>query len=135
MTTENEFVAKKKKYKGLELEQLKALSIEEFAKLVGSRERRSLVRNTKNIEDFIKKAEKKILKNKIPKTQTREMVIIPRFVDWTVGVHNGKEFVQVKVGIEMLGHRFGEFAMTRKIVKHGAAGVGATKGTSSLSVK
>jgi len=44
-------------------------------------------------------------------------------------------FVPVKVSEEMLGHRLGEFAMTRKSVKHGAAGVGATKSSAALSVK
>jgi small subunit ribosomal protein S19 len=129
------FGAKKKKYKGMEPEELKNLSLIEFARIVCSSERRNLVRNARTIEAFIKKAEKKIAKNKTPRTQNREMVIIPKFLDWTINVHNGKEFTPVKITIEMLGHRLGEFAMTRKTVKHGAAGVGATRGTSSLSVK
>ena len=85
-------------------------------------------------DEFIKE-KKKIGKKKIPKTHNREMVIVPKFVGWTIGVHNGKEFVQVRVTEEMLGHRLGEFALTRKGVKHGAAGVGATKGSAALSVK
>ncbi|MDP2947370.1 MAG: ribosomal protein S19 family protein, partial [Nanoarchaeota archaeon] len=52
-----------------------------------------------------------------------------------IGVHNGKEFVRVDINEEMLGHRLGEFAMTRKPTKHGAAGVGATKSSASRSVK
>jgi len=135
MSIETGFVTKKKKYRGFEIEELRNLSLNEFAKLVGSRERRTLMRNAKVIEEFVKKADKKISKNKIPRTHTREMVIVPRFVNWTIGVHNGKEFIPVKITLEMLGHRLGEFAMTRKAVKHGAAGVGATKGTSALSVK
>lgn len=126
---------RKKIFRGLEAEDLKKLSIEEFASKIKSGERRSLLRSTREIDDFVKKAEKKIMKNKIPKTHTREMVIVPKFLDWTIGVHNGKDYTQVKVTIEMLGHRLGEFAPTRRIVKHGAAGVGSTKGTSSLSVK
>jgi small subunit ribosomal protein S19 len=126
---------KKKMFKGMEAEELSQLSLEEFANKINSSERRSILRSSKAIEDFIKKAEKKILKNKIPKTHTREMIIVPKFLDWTIGVHNGKEFQNVKITIEMLGHRLGEFAGTRKAVKHGSAGVGATKGTSSLSVK
>lgn len=135
MMTENSFVAKKRKFRGLEVEELKNLSLNEFAKLICSRERRNLMRDTKASEEFIKKAEKKIAKNKVPKTHTREMVILPKFIDWTIGIHNGKEFVPVKITLEMVGHRLGEFAMTRRVIKHGAAGVGATKGTSSLSVK
>lgn len=135
MTSESGFVVKKKKFKGMEAEELKKLSLGEFAKMICARERRNLVRNTKVVEEFIKRAEKKISKNKVPKTHIREMVIIPKFIDWTIGIHNGKEFVPIKISLEMIGHRLGEFAMTRKVVKHGAAGVGATKGTSSLSVK
>ncbi len=135
MSEETSFAVKKKKFRGMEAEELKKLSIGEFAKLICANERRNLVRNTKITEEFIKKAEKKISKNKVPKTHAREMVIIPKFIDWTIGIHNGKEFVPIKISLEMVGHRLGEFAATRRIVKHGAAGVGATKGTSSLSVK
>ena len=54
---------------------------------------------------------------------------------FTIQVHNGKAFVPVQVIGEMLGHRLGEFVVTRTKVKHGAAGVGATKGSASMSVK
>ena len=124
-----------KKFRGKEIEELKSMDLTEFSKLLKSRERRSLLRNTATIYEFMKKAEKKIAKNKFPKTHTREMVIIPAFVGWTIGVYNGKEFIQVKVNEDMLGHRLGEFSPTRRVVKHGAAGVGATKGSASLSVK
>ncbi len=124
-----------KKFRGKEIEELKSMDLTEFSKLLKSRERRSLLRNTATIYEFMKKAEKKIAKNKLPKTHTREMVIIPAFVGWTIGVYNGKEFIQVKVNEDMLGHRLGEFSPTRRVVKHGAAGVGATKGSASLSVK
>lgn len=135
MAHETTYAVKKKFFRGIEIDDLKNQNIVEFSKLVNSRERRNLQRNSKVVEEFVKKAEKKILKNKIPRTHIREMVIIPKFIDWTIGVHNGKDFTQVKITSEMLGHRLGEFAPTRKIVKHGTAGVGATKGTSSMSVK
>lgn len=126
---------KQEGYRGKSLEDLKKMEVREFATLLKSRERRSILRNHANITEFIAKAEKKIAKNKIPKTHAREMIVVPAFVGWTIGVHNGKEFVQVLVTDAMLGARLGEFAMTRKSVKHGAAGVGATKGSSSLSMK
>lgn len=126
---------KEKKFRGVDIEELKKLDTREFAKLLKSRERRSVMRNFNVIEEFVKKAGKKILKNKVPKTHSREMVIVPTFVGWTIGVYNGREFVQVKITEEMLGHRLGEFSHTRKNVKHGAAGVGATKGSAALSVK
>ncbi len=126
---------KQEGYRGVPLAELKKLDLREFAKLLNARERRSVLRNDKTIVEFIKKAEKKIAKNKIPKTHTREMVIVPAFVGWTIGVHNGKEFIQVVVSDAMIGGRLGEYALTRKITKHGAAGVGSTKGSSSMSVK
>ncbi len=126
---------KQEGYRGVSLEELKKMDIREFAKLLKSRERRSVVRNYDVILEFIKRSEKKIAKNKIPKTHTREMVIVPAFVGWTIGVHNGKDFIQVQVTDAMIGRRLGEYSLTRKIIKHGSAGVGATKGSASLSVK
>ncbi len=53
------------------------------------------------------------------KTWARDSEISPEMVGFTFGVHNGKEFIEVKVSEEMIGHRLGEFAPTRKFVKHG----------------
>jgi small subunit ribosomal protein S19 len=50
-------------------------------------------------------------------------------------VYNGKLFAPVKVEIDMLGHYLGEFALTRKSVKHSAPGVGATKSSAAVSVR
>jgi len=41
----------------------------------------------------------------------------------------------VKINQDMLGHRLGEFALTRRKVEHGSPGIGATKSSASLSVK
>ena len=51
------------------------------------------------------------------------------------GIHNGKEFVMIKITEEMLGHRLGEFAATRKKVAHSSPGIGATRSSASLSVR
>ena len=40
-------------------------------------------------------------------------------VGYTFGVYNGKNFITVRVSEEMVGHRLGEFSLTRKFVKHG----------------
>lgn len=53
------------------------------------------------------------------KTWARASEIAPEMVGYTFAVHTGKSFVNVKVGEEMVGHRFGEFAPTRTFVKHG----------------
>ena len=53
------------------------------------------------------------------KTWARASTIAPEMVGYTFGVHNGKNFIEVTVKEEMVGHRLGEFALTRKFVKHG----------------
>ena len=126
---------KEKLYRGKNIEELRKLDVREFSKFLKSRQRRFVMKNFNVIENFIKISEKKIKEGKAIRTHSREIVIVPAFVDWTIYVYNGKEFVPVKISIEMLGHRLGEFAITRRGVKHGAAGVGATKSSSALSVK
>ncbi|TSD02310.1 MAG: small subunit ribosomal protein S19 [Parcubacteria group bacterium Athens0714_24] len=53
------------------------------------------------------------------KTWARDSQISPEMVGYTFGVHNGKDFVPVRIAEEMVGHRLGEFSPTRKFVKHG----------------
>lgn len=53
------------------------------------------------------------------KTWSRASQIAPEMVGHTFGVHNGKDFVNVFVVEEMVGHRLGEFSPTRKFVRHG----------------
>ena len=120
----NELVKKSKDkfYRGKNVEELKAVSTRNFAKLVKSRARRTIMRNYDVIEAFVRKVEEKSAKGKMAKTHDRALVIVPRMVGKTIGVHNGKEFLKVIVTHEMLGHRLGEFSMTRKIAKHTSLG-------------
>jgi len=53
------------------------------------------------------------------KTWSRDCTIAPEMVGFTFGVHNGKEHIPVFVTEEMVGHKLGEFAPTRKFVRHG----------------
>jgi small subunit ribosomal protein S19 len=53
------------------------------------------------------------------KTWSRACVISPEMVGVTFLVHNGKDFINVFVDENMVGHRLGEFAPTRKFIKHG----------------
>ena len=52
------------------------------------------------------------------KTKSRASMILPMMEGMTIGVHNGKEFVNVFIINEMIGHKLGEFAPTRKPTKH-----------------
>jgi len=120
-------------YKGKTLEELKKMSIDELAEILPARQRRSLKRG---FTEYQKKLLKKIRKGeKNIKTHCRDMIILPEMVGLTIKVHNGKEFVDVKIVPEMIGHYLGEFALTRKKVEHSAPGIGATRSSAALSVK
>ncbi len=53
------------------------------------------------------------------KTWARACTIIPEMVGFNFGVHNGKEHVSVYITEDMVGHKLGEFAPTRKFIRHG----------------
>lgn len=64
-------------------------------------------------------AGKKPQESGVIKTWSRACQIAPEMVGFKFGVHNGREHIEVLVSEEMVGHRLGEFALTRKFVKHG----------------
>ena len=130
-------IEKKKEftYRGKTIEELKKLNIREFAKFIPSRERRTILRNTDVIENFISRCNKKISKGKKLKTHNRNIIIVPEMIGMSIGVYNGHIFEEVRITSEMIAHRLGEFAPTRRNVKHGAAGIGATRSSASRSVK
>lgn len=120
-------------YRGKTLQELQKLNLKEFASLLPARQRRSLVRG-------LKLKHKKLLNNlkisKRPvKTHLRDTVILPEMIGKIISIHNGKEYVSLKIEPEMLGHYLGEFALTRKPVAHSAPGVGATKSSAAVSVR
>lgn len=53
------------------------------------------------------------------KTWARRSQVSPEMIGFTLGVHNGKSHIDVLVSEEMVGHRLGEFAPTKKFVRHG----------------
>ena len=120
--------------KGKDLEDIKKMSLDEFRNLLPSRQRRSLKRGLTPIQ-------KKLLENmrmdpkRFHKTHCRDLVVIPEMVGIKIGVHSGKEYVTIEIKPEMLGHKLGEFAPTRKIVRHSAPGFGATKSSKFVPLK
>jgi small subunit ribosomal protein S19 len=130
-------IEKKKefKYRGKSLEELQALDVREFAKMLKSRKRRTVLRNFQKHEDFISRAREKAAKKKPVKTHFRDLVVVPQLVGMKLQIYNGKTFVAVDVTGEMIGHKFGEFAPTRNRVAHSKTGVGATKGSMAKSKK
>ncbi len=119
-------------YRGLSVEELKAMGIDEILPYFPSRERRSLKRGlTKEQNDFLQK----IRKGKEIRTHLRDMIILPEFIEKKISVHNGNEFVPIKIVPEMVGHYLGEFALTRKEVRHTGPGVGATRSSKYMPLK
>jgi small subunit ribosomal protein S19 len=56
------------------------------------------------------------------KTWSRRSTIVPDFIGLTVAVHNGKQHIPVYITENMVGHKLGEFALTRIFKSHSAAG-------------
>jgi small subunit ribosomal protein S19 len=129
-------------YRGFSLEQLLAMTPDELVRVLPSGARRSLRRGlhpeTRKLLMKIRKARQVMLstgQQPVIKTHRRELVILPEMVGMTINVHNGKEFVPVKISIEMIGHRLGEFAITNKKVVHGKPGVGASRSSMYVPLK
>jgi len=126
-------VKKEFKFRGHSVEDLKKMEMKDFVNLLTSRERRTIKRGlTDTQKDFMKKikSEKEFIK-----THARDVVIVPDMIGKKVGIHNGKEFVSVDISSEMLGHRLGEFAQTRKNIKHAGPGMGATRSSKFVPLK
>jgi len=133
--TETQHKKKEFSYRGKTFEELKQLDVREFAKLLKSNEKRTVLRQSDELQKFLIRCNKKIQNKKPIKTHSRHLVIVPRMIGMRIGVYSGKEFFQVQIEKEMLGHRLGEFSVTRTKVKHGSAGVGATRSSASRAVK
>ncbi len=121
-------------YRGYKLEQLQQMPKEELIKILPADARRSLKRGLNDEQqkfwDNVKKGTKSIIK-----THCRDVIILPELVGKKVGIHHGNGFKVVEIIPEMIGHYLGEFAMTRKPVKHSGPGVGATRSSKFLPLK
>ena len=81
----------------------------------------------KKVED-VKKSGKT---NQVIKIWTRKSTILPEFVGFTFGIHNGNKFIPVSINENMVGHKFGEFSPTRTFNSHSAVSKSETKTTST----
>ena len=83
---------------------------------------RSIKKGPYVFERLLKKVQKlnETGKKEAIKTWSRRSTIYPDFIGHTFAVHNGKEFIPVYVTEDMVGHKLGEFALTRKFGGHGA---------------
>jgi len=125
-------------FKGKTIEELKQLDVKEFAKLIPSRQRRTLTRGFTDAQKRLLEKVNKTIEGKYKKpikTHCRNIVILPKMVDLTIYIHKGKGYEIVKIQPEMVGHYLGEFALTRQRIQHSSPGVGATKSSSAVSVR
>ncbi|MBI3334640.1 ribosomal protein S19 family protein [Candidatus Pacearchaeota archaeon] len=132
MASEEVFIKSKEVfYRGKNLEELKKLDVRECAKYLSSRSRRSVLRNFQTIENFVRRCETAVANSKKIRTHLRDIVVVPRLVGMNIGIYNGKTFNDVLIKHTMIGHRLGEFSLTRVKVAHGTAGIGATKSSAA----
>ncbi|MGQ9583514.1 MAG: 30S ribosomal protein S19 [Thermoplasmatota archaeon] len=130
-------LARRKKefsFRGYSLDDLKKMTIEELIPLLPSRARRTLRRGlskeAQKFWDAVRRGNKDIIE-----THCRDAIVLPELVGRKVGVHKGNEFKIVEIIPEMIGHYLGEFAMTRKFIKHAGPGVGATRSSKFMPLK
>lgn len=122
-------------YRGMTVEELKALSFDDVLALLPSKPRRSYARGLLAPEKkFLQKVEESDGSTPV-RTHFRHLAVLPRFVGKQIAVYDGKEFVTVTVQPEMIGHRLGEFAASTKICGHTGVGVGATRSSKHVPLK
>lgn len=126
-------MAKEITWRGKLEEDVKKLDMKTFMTLLPARQRRSLARGLTEQQKKVLKAVESG-KNNI-KTHCRDMVILPAMIGKTFKVYNGKEYFQVLVTLEMIGHILGEFVLTRKSVSHSSAGIGATRSSKAVTAR
>ncbi len=130
------------RFRGLNVDQLKNLSIEALLPLLNARQRRSLDKRVgKYMNDEKRKLRERIKKvregnsNETIRTHVRDMIILPDMVGITINIHNGKDFSPITIKPEMIGHYLGEYSITNKRVQHGAPGVGASRSSLYVPLK
>ena len=125
---EEEFI-----YRGYTMAKLKKMKLDELVKLLCAKQRRKIKRTLRPEEE--KLLETVSAGNDDIRTHLRDAIVLPSMIGKKIGIHNGKDFEYVEIKPEMIGHYLGEFALTRKRVSHGAAGVGATKSSKYVPLK
>jgi len=119
-------------YRGKTIEELQEMNLEQFSELLNSDARRKIRRG---LNDGEKKLLNDLEESGSAQTHERDMIVVPSMIDTTVEVYNGQRFVEVDIEPEMLGHKLGELAKTRKKVEHSAPGLGATRSSQHVPLK
>ncbi len=121
--------------KGRTLPELQAMTLEDLGKLLGARARRTIRRGFTDAHRTFQERIRDHPKETPLRTHVRDALILPSHVGHRVAVYNGKEYKEVDVRPEMIGHYYGEFALTRRFEKHSGPGVGATRSSKFMPLK
>jgi small subunit ribosomal protein S19 len=120
-------------YHGFRVEELQTMAISELLPVMPSRARRKIKRGLSRGEEHLltrfRAGDEKI------RTHLRDMIIMPEMLGKEIEVYNGKEFMKVELQPESVFHCLGEFALTRRKVAHGSAGIGATRSSKYVPLK
>lgn len=120
-------------YHGYKIEELQQMSLNELLPIMPSKARRKFNRGLspgqEKLISEIREGRERV------RTHLRDMIIMPEMIGKTIEVHNGKEFVRVELQPEAVFHFLGEFALTRRRVSHGSAGIGATRSSKYVPLK
>ncbi len=120
-------------YHGYSVEDLQQMALSELLPLMPARARRKfdrgLSREHEKLLADVRSGDDNI------RTHLRDMIIMPEMVGKTIEIHTGKEFQKVEIQPEAVFHYLGEFALTRRKVSHGSAGIGATRSSKYVPLK
>lgn len=121
--------------RGRTLPELQEMPIAQLALLLPARARRSIRRGfNAEQQTFLEKVRAQP-KDQPLRTHVRDAMVLPDHVGHRIAIHNGKEFKEIEVRPEMIGHYYGEFALTRRFEKHSGPGVGATRSSKFMPLK
>ena len=133
---------KKQIYRGVELDKLLEMNIDQVVVLMKSRAQRRFRHGiTGKYDRLIKKlrvAKKESVPGEKPKgvkTHLRNCIIVPEMCGSVVDVYGGKYWNPVEVKADMVGHYLAEYSMTYKPIRHGKVGHGATRSSKFTSLR
>jgi small subunit ribosomal protein S19 len=121
-------------YRGKTIEELQAMSMDEFIRLLPSRMRRSLKRGLSQEQRIVLEKLRKD-DGKPVRTHARDLVIMPEMLGKTIHCYTGKEFKEITINEKMMGHYLGEFAISITQVRHGRPGIGASRSSMYIPLK
>ena len=120
---------------GHTLPELQAMPLEALAKVLTARARRTLRRGFNADQRIFLEKIRTFPADKALRTHGRDILVLPNHVGHRVAIFNGKEFKEIEVRPEMIGHYYGEFSLTRRFEKHSGPGVGATRSSKFMPLK